>query len=108
MAIRMTERGEFEIAAASGLQVSPGDAEAITGWTLKPEGMCRDELCIPLGDEVRRDGKVDIAAFWGILGHPIVSDARGEVWVLGPPAESRSAALPGLEAPDFALPHPSG
>jgi hypothetical protein len=108
MAVVLTDTSEFEVAATGGLRVSPGDAEAITGWTLKPEGMCRDELCIPLGDEVRRDGKVDIAAFWGILGHPIVSDARGEVWVLGTAAESRSAALTGLEAPDFALPDPSG
>jgi hypothetical protein len=108
MAVVLTDRGEFEVAAASGLQVSPGDAEAITGWTLKPEGMCRDELCVPLGDEARRDGKVDIAAFWVTLGHPIVSDARGEVWVLGTAAGSRSAALTGLEAPDFALPDLSG
>jgi hypothetical protein len=108
MAVVLTDRSEFEVAATGGLRVSPGDAEAITGWTLKPEGMCRDELCVPLGDEARRDGKVDIAAFWRTLGHPIVSDARGEVWVLGTAADSRTAALTGLEAPDFALPDLSG
>jgi hypothetical protein len=107
MAVVLTDRGEFEVAATGGLRISPGDAEAITGWTLKPEGMCRDELCVPLGDEAR-DGKVDIAAFWRILGHPIVSDACGEVWVLGTAGESRSAALTGLEAPDFVLPDLSG
>ena len=48
------------------------------------------------------------AAFWRALGHPIVSDARGEVWVLGTAADSRTAALAGLEAPDFALPDLSG
>jgi hypothetical protein len=108
MAVVLTDRSEFEVAATGGLRVSPGDAEAITGWTLKPEGMCRDELCVPLGDEARRDGKVDVAAFWRTLGHPIVSDARGEVWVLGTAADSRTAALTGLEAPDFALPDLSG
>ena len=97
MAVVLTDRGEFEVAATGGLRVSPGDAEAITGWTLKPEGMCRDELCVPLGDETRRDGKVDIAAFWRILGHPIVSDTGGEVWVLGTAADSRKAALTGLK-----------
>jgi hypothetical protein len=51
---------------------------------------------------------VDIAAFWRTLGHPIVSDVRGEVWVSGTAADSRTAALTGLEAPDFALPHLSG
>ena len=108
MAVVLTDRGEFEVTATGGLRVSPGDAEAITGWTLKPEGMCRDELCVPLGDETRRDGKVNIAAFWRILGHPIVSDTGGEVWVLGTAADSRKAALTGLQAPDFALPDLSG
>ncbi len=108
MAVVLTETNEFEVPITGGLRVSPRDAEAITGWTLKPEGMCRDELCVPLGEEARRDGKVDIAAFWGTLGHPIVSDASGEVWVLGTAAATRSAALAGLEAPDFALPDLSG
>ena len=34
MAVVLTDRGEFEVAATSGLRVSPADAEAITGWTL--------------------------------------------------------------------------
>ena len=46
--------------------------------------------------------------FGGTFGHPIVSDASGEVWVLGAAAATRSAALAGLEAPDFALPDLSG
>jgi hypothetical protein len=108
MAVVLTDGGEFEVAATGGLRVSPRDAEVITGWTLKPEGMCRDELCVPLRDDTRRDGKVDIAAFWRALGHPVVSDTRGEVWVLGTAADSRTAALAGLEAPDFALPDLSG
>jgi hypothetical protein len=108
MAVVLTDGGEFEAAVTGGLRVSPKDAEAITGWTLKPEGMCRDELCVPLRDDARRDGKVDIAAFWHTFGHPVVSDARGDVWVLGTAADSRTAALAGLEAPDFALPGLSG
>ena len=108
MAVVLTDEGEFEVAATGGLRVSPRDAEVITGWTLKPEGMCRDELCVPLRGDARRDGKVDIGAFWRALGRPVVSDARGEVWVLGTAADSRTAALAGLEAPDFALPDLSG
>jgi hypothetical protein len=100
----LTPTEEHTVAARDGLWVSPKDAERATGWTLKPEGMCRDELCVPLRDDTRRDGKVDIGAFWRALGHPVVSDARGEVWVLGTAADSRTAALAGLEAPDFALP----
>jgi hypothetical protein len=108
MAVVLTDWGEFEVTAIGGLRVAARDAEAITGWTLKPEGMCRDELCVPLGNHTTRDGEVDIAAFWGALGHPVVSDASGEVWVLGTAADSRTAALADLEAPDFTLPDLSG
>jgi hypothetical protein len=108
MVVVLTDTSEFDVKATRGLRVSPGDARAITGWMLKPEGMCRDDLCVPLGDEARRDGKVDIAAFWRTLGHPIVSDTSGHVWVLGTAASGRASALDGLEAPDFALPDLSG
>jgi hypothetical protein len=108
MAVVLTDTGEFTIGATNGLCVSPADAETVTGWTLKPEGMCRDELCVPLTCDARRDGKVDIAAFWRALGHPVVSDPQGVVWVLGTAAESRATALSGLEAPDFTLPDLAG
>ncbi len=91
----LTDWGDFTIAASDGLRVSPMDAETITGWTLKPEGMCRDELCVPLTGDARRDGRVDLAAFWRALGHPVVSDQPGDVWVLGTAAESRVTALAG-------------
>jgi hypothetical protein len=104
----LTDWGEFTVAADEGLRVSPADAETITGWTLKPEGMCRDEFCVPLAEDPRRDGRIDLAGFWRVLGHPVVSDQQGEVWVLGTAAESRATALAGLEAPDFTLPDLAG
>jgi hypothetical protein len=104
----LTDWGEFTVSTSDGLRVSPADAETITGWTLKPEGMCRDELCVPLAADTRRDGTVDLASFWRALGHPVVSDQGGEVWVLGTAAESRTSALAGLEAPDFTLPDIEG
>jgi hypothetical protein len=108
MAIVLTDRGEFTINTIDGLCASPTDAEIVTGWTLKPQGMCRDELCVPLAGDTRHDGNVDIAKFWRTLGHPVLSDRPGDVWVLGTAAESRAAALSGLEAPDFTLPDLAG
>ena len=104
----LTDWGEFTVSAIQGLRVSPADAETVTGWTLKPEGMCRDDLCVPLADDARRDGNVDLAEFWRVLGHPVASDEQGTVWVLGTAADSRSNALAGLEAPDFTLPDLAG
>jgi hypothetical protein len=104
----LTDRGEFTVAARDGLFVSPADAETVTGWTLKPEGMCRDDLCVPLAGDARRDDAVDLAAFWRTLGHPVLADQPGSVWVLGTAAESRASTLAGLEAPDFTLPDLAG
>lgn len=101
MAIVLTEQGEVTFTATDGLWLSADDAERATGWTLKPEGMCQDDVCVPLPV---RDGRVDVAAFWRLLDRPVVSDAAGETWVLGAGAEQRNAALAGLMAPDFTLP----
>jgi hypothetical protein len=108
MAVVLTDRGEFTIEVTNGLCTSPADAEMVTGWTLKPEGMCRDELCVALTGDARHDGNVDIATFWRTLGHPVTSDRLGDVWVLGTAAASRAIALSGLEAPDFTLPDLAG
>lgn len=108
MAIILTDQAEYSIDATDGLRVSPAVAETVTGWTLKPEGMCRDELCVPLDADARRGGAVDLAAFWRRLGNPVLSDPSGEVWVLGTSAENRASALSGLEAPDFTLPDLAG
>jgi hypothetical protein len=29
------------------LWVSPEDFQAAAGWTLKPEGLCREQACVP-------------------------------------------------------------
>jgi hypothetical protein len=101
----LAEQGEFTLAATNGLWLSAEDAARATGWTLKPEGMCRDDMCVPFAV---RDGRVDVAAFWRLLDRPVVSDAAGETWVLGAGAEQRNAALAGLVAPDFTLPDLAG
>ena len=100
MAIILSDTGECDVQTADGLCVSASDAERTTGWTLKPEGMCRDDLCVPMPVQ---DDRVDVAAFWRTLGCPVVSDDAGETWVLGAGAQQRNDALAGLMAPDFTL-----
>jgi hypothetical protein len=105
MATVLTEQGEMKLAATNGLWLSADDAERATGWTLKLEGMCQDDLCVPLPVSY---GRVDVAAFWRRLDRPVVSDAAGETWVLGAGAEQRNTLLAGLTAPDFTLPDLTG
>jgi peroxiredoxin len=108
MAIVLTEAGEFTMTAANGLWLTAADAERATGWTLKPEGMCHGEICVPLPAGVAREGRVDLAAFWHHFGNPVLRDEAGETWLLGVGAEDRNRALAGLMAPDFTLPDLDG
>jgi len=65
-------------------------------------------MCVPLPQDARRDGRVDMAAFWGRLSAPVVRDSTGQTWVLGAGTDGRNRALAGALAPDFALPALAG
>ncbi len=108
MAIVLSETGENTVAATNGLWLSANDAQRVTGWTLKPEGMCQAELCVPLPADAVGERHVDVAAFWRLLNRPVVHDTANETWVLGAGADERNTALAGLMAPDFTLPDLTG
>jgi hypothetical protein len=98
--------------AGDALWLSTADVERATGWTLTPDGFCRDNACVPMpfGREAAIvDGDaIDIAALWRYMGHPVVRDDAGRAWVLGTAAGERADALRSLVAPDFTLPDLAG
>ena len=112
----LTDDAETTLSAAradgDSLWLSPRDLETATGWSLKPEGLCKAEVCVPVpksGSHVLvRGSEIDVAAFWRHMGHPVAHDATGEVWVLGTGAQARAAALQSQQAPDFRLPDLAG
>ena len=106
----LTDTGAVTTTAASapGLWLSAPEAERVTGWTLKPEGMCRGEFCVPLPAASVRDDFVDVEAFWHKLGAPVARTDSGDAWLLGTSAEARNAALAGGMAPDITLPNLNG
>ena len=85
---------------------------AATGWSLKPEGFCRGDVCVPVPPDRTADyidgAHLNVTALWRRMHHPVVHDAAGELWVLGTRAADRRSALASLEAPDFALPDLAG
>lgn len=99
-------------ADGDALWLDAAGIEQATGWTWKPEGLCRDEQCVPLAALAARGrvrgGQLDVAAAWRHAGHPVVHDADSRVWVLGTGAAQRAQALAALEVPDFALPDVNG
>jgi peroxiredoxin len=90
--------------------VPPAALEAATGWVLKPEGLCRGPVCVPVRDRdaLLVDGAIDVAAFAAALHRPAVVDAAEAVVAIGVPASERVAAMESLDAPDFELPDLEG
>jgi hypothetical protein len=80
--------------------------EKDTGWSLKPEGACRGEICVPLPDGVT-SGVVDVRQVAGRLGMPLVRHADEDLWALGP-ASLTGHALPTAVAPELELPDLDG
>jgi hypothetical protein len=85
-------------------RVSAAELERVTGWALKPEGLCRDERCVPFAT-ASGDG-IDLAEIARALGMPLVEEPRAGLWALGP--ESGGKALESATLPDITLPDVNG
>jgi len=98
-------------AGDAALWVAAPELARALGWEVKPEGLCRGSLCVPLPpgrrtEFVRADGAVNVAGLARHRGQAAVHDAERTVWVFGPGgmiASGRSAV-----APDFTLPDLDG
>ena len=83
--------------------VPVAEFERVTGWQSKPEGLCREDRCIPF---VTDGDVVDLAAVARAIGAPLVRDTEHGIWALG--AEAGGRALVSATAPDFELPDVDG
>ena len=86
--------------------VSLADFARATGWQLKPEGLCIDEICVPIREANRlTDGaSIDLVEFARVTKQNIVFDRQRQVAALGERADSRGDSMSSLLAPDFKLP----
>jgi len=100
-----------EATPANGtLRVAAAELADATGWALKPEGLCRDNVCVPVRDRAALldETGIDLIAFAAALARPIALEPDGGVAVLGEaPAVVRSR-LDALDAPPFTLPDLDG
>jgi hypothetical protein len=99
-----TVQAEAEIVADT-LLVDADDFEAATGWRLKPEGLCRGEVCVPVRahPDVVVDGRIDAASVAALVGRSVVVDATTRVVAYGPSAVAVAEQLADGRAPDFTL-----
>lgn len=90
--------------------LTPDALDRGLGWKLKPEGFCREDICVPVreGSGVIRDDAVDLAAFADLLGRPLALDIEERAAAVGASAQDRASALTSLEAPNFTLPDLDG
>jgi hypothetical protein len=90
--------------------VAPALLPTALGWELKPEGLCQNDVCVPVRDPAGLfvGDALDLAAVAAALGRPVVVDAGAGLAAVALDAESRRRALDDLVAPGFTLPDLDG
>ena len=76
------------------------------GWTLKPEGLCRDDTCVLVPDRAALDtaAGIDLAVLGDLLDRPVAIDPEAGMAAIGASRPVRRGAVDELRAPDFSLP----
>jgi hypothetical protein len=100
----VTPRGEWTV--PDDLRLDADVLGAATGWHLRPVGLCRDDVCLLVPDELRDGDTVDVAALWRRLDRPVLT--AGDATYLGEDAASKPRLQAGDPAPDFTLPDLAG
>jgi hypothetical protein len=95
----------------SQLWISTADLKRATRFELKPQGVCRDELCFPLPKSRQQEflhkdagqSWFNLTAFAQLVHQPVAHDAALSTWYFGLRSDQHQV-LSSLQAPDFTLP----
>jgi hypothetical protein len=101
---------------AGHLWITTADLKRATRFEVKPQGVCRDELCFPLpkanreafihkdaGQSKATQTWFNMTAFANLVHQPVAHDAALSTWYFGLRSDQRQQ-LSSLQAPDFTLP----
>ena len=102
---------EIEATLADGaIRIAPGPLRSALGWELKPEGLCRGEVCVSTAEHATLvdDRGVDLGAFTQLLGLPLAVNTEERVACIGRSAVEHAGVLASGAAPDFTLPDLNG
>lgn len=109
-----------EVSVAAGapndLWITTGDLTRATRFAIKPQGVCRDELCFPLpknrkAEFVLKKGPTtwfNLSEFAKLINQPVVTDQKNGIWYFGALAAEQNQYLASLSAPNFTLPDING
>ena len=101
---------------SSDLWITTGDLARATRFVIKPQGVCRDQLCFPLPKN-RKAGFIakkssttwfNLSEFARLIKQPFTADQKNGVWYFGARTEEQNGYLVSLEAPNFTLPDLNG
>lgn len=102
--------------SSSDLWITTADLLRATRFVIKPQGVCRDDLCFPLpksrkAEFVSKKGATtwfNLSEFAKLIRQPVVADQKNGVWYFGARDAEQSGYLTSLEAPNFTLPDLNG
>jgi hypothetical protein len=98
------------------LWLTLSELTSTTGWELKPEGVCKDEICVPVPGS-RRAALIlaepsgtwfNLTEFARMIQQPFAHDETHAVWYFGPAGWDWKTRLTSQGAPDFELPDLAG
>jgi hypothetical protein len=101
---------------SNDLWITTSDLTLATRFVIKPQGVCRDELCFPLpksrqAEFVSKKGTTtwfNLSEFAKLIRQPVVVDQKNGIWYFGTRAAEQNGYLTSLEAPNFTLPDLNG
>ena len=101
---------------SSDLWITTADLTRATRFVIKPQGVCRDQLCFPLpknrkSEFLSRKGSTtwfNLSEFARLIKQPFATDEKNGVWYFGARTEEQNGYLASLEAPNFTLPDLNG
>jgi hypothetical protein len=101
---------------SADLWVTLADLTRATGYEVKPQGVCRKELCFPIpsarkAEFLIKKGSVtwfNLSAFARLVKQPVAHDEPLSAWYFGPRPDTQYSFLSSLNAPNFTLPDMNG
>jgi len=93
---------------ADALWIQKADLPSINGFELKPQGACREDICIPIPRPMLRGPQFNVTAFARRIGQRVVADPAMRVWSFGEIPVVRGAFLESRIAPEFSVPDRKG
>jgi hypothetical protein len=110
-----TEVGPSQI-QSSDLWITSEDLARATKFEVKPQGVCRDELCFPIPKN-RKDSLLqkqasvtwfNLSEFARMVNQPTAYDEKHSTWYFGARQAAQNSFVDTLEAPNFTLPDING